>query len=134
MDSNRLNLSTIAALFGVFSLALAACAPGQDQNSGYPPKPDVVIVHPLRAPDGVVVLDPTFGLSLQRGVPGVPREERAAAVARAAVFLLSDALIGETRAAGLDAVAASTAAPAPAAERKSSIVSVLARAMTGSRS
>jgi hypothetical protein len=113
VDSNRLNLSIIAALLGALS-ALAACATGENQASGYPPKPDVVIVRAFEVPEGVVVLDPSFGFSLRRGEPGVPREERAATVGRAAAFMLSDALIGETRAAGLDAVSASSPAPAPA--------------------
>jgi hypothetical protein len=37
-----------------------------------------------------VTLDPSLGFSLQRGRAGVPPAERAAAVGRAAAFVLAD--------------------------------------------
>jgi len=110
---NRLVLAT---LLGAFSVLLGACVTGDHAGSGYPPRPDIVIVRPFEVPESVVILDPSFGFSLRRGAPGVPRAERAAAVGRAAAFALADALIEDLKAAGLDAVPASSAAPVPEAK------------------
>jgi hypothetical protein len=95
-------------LAAALALALAGCAgfgvrPPSSVN-GYPAKPERIVVRVFAVPEGVVTLDPTLGFSLYRGQPGAPRAERAASVGRAAAFVLSEALIGELRAAGLDAV------------------------------
>ena len=61
------------------------------------------MVRSFVAPARAVVLDPSFGFSLRRGQPGVPRAERAAGVSRAAAFALGDGIVQTLRAAGLDA-------------------------------
>lgn len=109
--------SVPAALLVAAVLVLTACVPTRNQAGpgGYPARPAIVIVRPFEASESVVVLDPSFGFSLQRGMPGVPRTERAAAVERAVAANLSDALTEELKAAGLDAVSVSAAASPRAA-------------------
>jgi len=101
------------ALAGALAFALAGCELLGLGATGVPVRPAIIIVRGFEAPEGVVVLDPSFGFSLHRGAPGVPRTERAAAVARAASFAVDDAIVQSLRAAGLDAAIASEAAPNP---------------------
>jgi hypothetical protein len=104
-----------ALLAGALSLALSACAgltgAPTPPASGYPAKPERIVVRLFAVPEGVVTLDPTLGFSLYRGHPGAPRAERAASVGRATAFVLSEALIAEMRAAGLDVVRDEGGAP-----------------------
>lgn len=51
-----------------------------------------------------VVLDTSFGFSLNRGQPGVPLAQRGAGIARAAAFNIADALTEQLRRLGYDAV------------------------------
>ena len=95
-----------AALCGVLALALAACGEfglGGHDAGRVPEKPEQLVVRRFVAPEPAIVLDPSFGFSLRRGSPGVPRAERAAGVGRAAAFALDDGIVRTLRAAGLDA-------------------------------
>ena len=80
-----------AAFGGALLLALAGCAElglGGHHATGVPEKPEQLVVRSFAAPARAIVLDPSFGFSLRRGQPGVPRAERAAGVGRAAAFAL----------------------------------------------
>jgi hypothetical protein len=93
---------------------LAGCA-RQNTEPAFPPghlNPIVVDEFAVGARD--VTLDPTLGYSLERGLPGVPHEERAAAIGRAAAFTLAAALSRELTRDGYDVVAGEDAALAPA--------------------
>jgi hypothetical protein len=96
-----------AFLAGAFTLMLSACAgfgpPPKPAATGYPARPERVVVREFAVPEGIVTLDPTLAFSLYRGRPGPSRAKRAASVGRAASFVLSEALLAELRAAGLEA-------------------------------
>ena len=105
-----------AAFSGALMLALAACAElglGMHGATGVPEKPEQLVVRSFVAPERAIVLDPSFGFSLRRGQPGVPRAERAAGVSRAAAFALGEGVVETLRAAGLDARSTLQAGGAP---------------------
>lgn len=101
-----------AAFCGVLLLAAAGCDEFRAKSLAHP---NVVIVREFAAPLGVVTLDPSFGFSLNRGEPGVPPRQRAAAVARAAAFALADSIADRLRAQGFDVVRSNTEQPEPGA-------------------
>ena len=82
---------TVAVLALLFLSAFGVCAEGPAESEtpalGHP---DLIIVQRFAAPRRIVTLDPSLGFSLQRGRAGVPPAERAAAVGRAAAFVLAD--------------------------------------------
>jgi hypothetical protein len=97
-------LLRFSRVFAGFTLvAVTACA----QGAGYGPassKPsDFIVVSDFNAPPGIVRLDPTMGFSLNRGEPGVPRQQRAASIGRAVGFLVTDTAVDELRRLGYDA-------------------------------
>jgi hypothetical protein len=85
-------------------IALAGCVAQRAGEGGPPAHPNPIVVHEFVVAPGVITLDPTLGYSLDRGSPGVPREERAEAIGRAASFNLADALSQELARAGYDVV------------------------------
>jgi hypothetical protein len=109
--------AAVAFLLAALLLLPAACvAPegGPQPATGSSARPAIVVVRTFEAREDVVAVDPSLGFSLRKGAPGVPRSVRAASVGRAAAFVLSDALVEELQAAGIDAVRAGPGAPPPA--------------------
>jgi hypothetical protein len=101
--------------------ALAGCA-FQAHEPSFPfSHLNPIIVHDFTVAPHVVALDPTLGYSLYRGSPGVPREQRAEAVGRAATFNLEEAISRELRRLGYDVVVGEDGAIAP--DRRALIVS-----------
>jgi hypothetical protein len=105
----RTKLSIAAAV--LLALALPGCVPG---GPGSTTRPSLVVVREFAAPATIVVLDPSFGFSLNRGSPGVPQGQRAASVGRAVAFALADALTERLRQQGFDAVSTTDPAVEPA--------------------
>ena len=105
-----MRLSVVASTF--FLLVLGACVPQPETGLLHP---NIIIVREFAASTGVVVLDPSFGFSLNRGQPGVPPRERAGAVARGAVFELAETVAERLRELGFDAVRSATEMPEPGA-------------------
>jgi hypothetical protein len=95
-----------------FVLVLTACAPQPETGLLHP---NVIIVREFTAPTGVVVLDPSFGFSLNRGQAGVPPRERAGAVARGAAFELAETVTERLRELGFDVARSATEMPEPGA-------------------
>jgi hypothetical protein len=84
----------------VLPLALVGCV-----LAGPPPAgSDFIIVGDFTVPEGVVHLDQSFGFSLYRGEPGVPKQQRAASIGRSVAFLVTDTVTDRLRARGYDAV------------------------------
>jgi hypothetical protein len=106
----RMRIGPLAcALF----LGLAGCA-SQNREPEFPlAHRNPIIVHEFAFSPGVVALDPTLGYSLYRGSPGVPREQRAEALGRAAAFNLADALSRELSQLGYDVMSGEDGPTAP---------------------
>src|SRR5437764_4209515 len=100
--------SLIAA--ALLLVALGGCA---ERENAAPLHPNLIIVRDFAAPVGVITLDPSFGFSLRRGVPGVPPADRAASVGRAAAFTLADTVVEQLRALGYDAIRSNEGGPEP---------------------
>jgi hypothetical protein len=95
-------------------LALAGCAGQHSEETASAPFPaSPIIVHEFAVSPGGVMLDPTLGYSLHRGMPGVPPQQRAEALGRAAAFNLADAMSRELRRLGYDVVTGEDAAKLP---------------------
>ena len=90
---------------------LAGCMPPQREGGGN--HPNLIIVREFAFSPGVVTLDPSLGFSLNRGVPGAPPRERAAAVGRAAAFGVADTIAQRLAGLGYDAVRSDTDAAEP---------------------
>lgn len=99
-------------------LALAACVQGLGTATT---SSDFVVVSDFAVSPDVVHLDPSFGFSLYRGEPGVPREQRAASIGRAVAFLVTDTIVGRLRARGYDATSTNNPNP-PASGYRALIV------------
>ena len=108
--------AAVAFLLAALLLPAACVAPegGPQPAAGSAARPAIVVVRAFEVPEDVVAVDPSLGFSLRKGAPGVPRSVRAASVGRAAAFVLSDALVEELKAAGIDAARAAPGAPPPA--------------------
>jgi hypothetical protein len=100
------------------ALALAGCVQGVTVPG---PPSDFIVVSDFAVPEGVVRLDPSFGFSLYRGEPGVPAQQRAASIGRAAGFLVTDTITNRLRALGYDAQ--STVEPSPQTGHRALLVS-----------
>lgn len=107
-------VDTMRPLFAVAALSLlvvlAGCVPRESAGPGHP---NPIIVRQFAVSPGVIALDPSFGFSLYRGSPGVPPQQRAAAVGRAAAFSLADAIVEQLTGLGYDAIRSDTAAAEP---------------------
>jgi hypothetical protein len=100
-------------------LALAAC--NETPSLGPRTPSDFIVISDFTVGGGVVAVDQSFGFSLHRGTPGVPTEQRAASIGRAAAFLVTDTITERLRALGYDA--ASTTNPAPQTGGRALLVS-----------
>jgi hypothetical protein len=100
--------SFIASTF--LLLVLTACAPQVETGLIHP---NLIIIRDFTASTGTVVLDPSFGFSLNRGQPGVPPRQRAGAVARGAAFELAETIDERLRELGFDVVRSATEMPDP---------------------
>ncbi|GEM_PF-3061756 len=97
---------------GFLVLALAGCVP-PGEGAG-PGSQNMIMVREFKVNASTrVVIDTSFGFSLQRGTPGVPLRQRAASVSRAVAFEVADALTERLRQLGYDAVHADAATPEP---------------------
>jgi hypothetical protein len=108
LAANEFMRSTLtAAAAALFLVFLAGCV-GQGESAA-PPHPNPIIVREFAFSTGVIALDRSFGFSLNRGAPGVPPQQRAAAVGRAAAFSLADVIAQQLTSLGYDAVRSDTA-------------------------
>jgi hypothetical protein len=104
----------LPAVFSVLLLlAAAGCAPQRPERAAAPVHPNLIVVREFAFSPGVITLDPSFGFSLYRGMPGVPPRRRADAVGRAAAFTLADETAQQLRNLGYDAVEAASGGPEP---------------------
>lgn len=91
-------------LVAVLGLVLAGCQP-TELASKPAATPSVIVVRDFRVEASTrVIVDTSFGFSLNRGQPGVPLGQRAAGLARAAAFDIADALTERLRQQGYNAV------------------------------
>ncbi|HEV8679460.1 MAG TPA: hypothetical protein VGQ90_08810 [Stellaceae bacterium] len=104
-----MRLSFAAAALSLLVVLVGCLQP----ESGAPGHPNAIIVRQFAYSTGVVALDPSFGFSLYRGAPGVPPQQRAAAVGRAAAFSLADAVVEQLTSLGYDAIRSDTASAEP---------------------
>jgi hypothetical protein len=100
-----------AAAAVLLAAAVGACVPPPE--AGGPGHPNPIIVREFAVSPGVITLDPSFGFSLYRGAPGVPRRQRAASVGRAAAFSLADAIAMQLAGLGYDTIRSDTAGAEP---------------------
>jgi hypothetical protein len=99
----------------VLGLLLAGCEPATGLASKLAAEgPSLIVVRDFRVEAATrVVVDTSFGFSLNRGQPGVPLSQRAAGLARAAAFNIADALTERLRQQGYNAVHADAHTPDP---------------------
>jgi hypothetical protein len=104
-----------AALAAFFLIFLAGCGT-HSEHAGPALTPDLIIVREFEvSPAATITLDPSFGFSLSRGVPGVPAEQRAASIGRAVSFTLADAVVQQLSGLGYAVTRSATAVPEPGA-------------------
>jgi hypothetical protein len=100
----------------VVALAFILCGCEQPGSTpGAPAPSNLVIVRDFTVSASTrVVVDTSFGFSLNRGQPGVPLAQRGAGIARAAAFNIADALTEQLRQLGYDAIHVRRDTPDPA--------------------
>lgn len=106
----------LAGLILVGAVALAGCEMQSiESTTAREASANIIVVRDFRIVSSTkVMVDTSFGFSLNRGRPGVPLHQRAAGLARAASFNVADALTERLRQLGYNAVHADAQTPDPA--------------------
>lgn len=104
----------VAGFVVALAFILSGCdEPGSTPNAAAPS--NLVIVRDFTVSGSTrVVLDTSFGFSLNRGQPGVPLAQRGSGIARAATFNIVDALTEQLSQLGYDVIHARRDTPDPA--------------------
>jgi hypothetical protein len=105
----------LAAVVVASALVLSGCEqPGPAPQGAAVPSNLVIIRDFTIAASTRVVVDTSFGFSLNRGQPGVPLAQRGAGLARAAAFDIAEAATEQLRQLGYEVVHAHRSTPDPA--------------------